>query len=94
MTTEAKRPSDFMKHPFDSVMQNCESETVARNIMVILSRTGNTFRDLTWREYKKERSKDRDSDAVDMEKGYFQDVIKYCKSPDTATCFSKTWSSQ
>ena len=53
------KPSDFMgAHPFDSLMQKSESETIARNIMAILGRTGNKFRLLNWDEYKKERLKD------------------------------------
>lgn len=38
------KPSDFLKHPYDSVLQHTEDEIVARNIMVILNRTGNEFR--------------------------------------------------
>jgi hypothetical protein len=42
------KPSNLKNHPYDSRLQNNESETVARNIMVILSRTGNEFRLLSW----------------------------------------------
>lgn len=83
------KPSDFMTHPFASVMQNAESEIVARNIMAILSRTGDTFRLLTWEEYKTERLKD--GNFSENEKPYFTDVIGYCESEDTAKLFSKAW---
>ena len=45
------KPSDFRKHPLDSILQNTESEIVARNIMVILARTGDEFRLMEWDEY-------------------------------------------
>jgi len=86
----AKTPATFcMKHPWGSVLQNSESETVAKNIMVILERTGNKFRKLTWDEYKSERQKD--SNFTEGEKHYFDKVIGYCKSADTAKLFSKEW---
>lgn len=85
------RPSNFCTHPWSSVMGQCEYERVAVNIMVILSRTGNRFRNLTWEEYKEERIKDIHGDFDESEKDYFDKVIKYCKSADTARLFSKTW---
>lgn len=82
-------PSNFTGHPFGSVLQNSESETIARNIMIILERTGNTFRELTWEEYKSERLKDKE--FSEREKIFFEKVIDYCKSADTAKCFCKDW---
>lgn len=82
-------PADFVKHPFDSVFQNNETETVARNVMVILSRTGNTFRALTWEEYVLERKKDGNFSS--KEKTYFDKVLPYCVSPQTAALFSEAW---
>lgn len=83
------KPSNFTDFPFSSALQNCESETIARNIMVILKRTGDTFRSLTFKEYQSEREKDGDSDS--NEKKYFDKVIDYCKSADTAKLFSPIW---
>lgn len=83
------KPSDFKKFPFSSVLQNTESEIVAMNIMVILRRTGDAFRPLSWGEYKTERMKD--GHYTDTEKGCFDSVIKYLKSADTAILFSKSW---
>lgn len=82
-------PSDFMDYPFDSVFKKSECETVAQNIMKILSRTGDEFRKLSFNEYKKERI--ADGNFSDGEKQFFDMVIPYCKSPDTARLFSKIW---
>jgi hypothetical protein len=84
-----KSPSDFTKFPFGSAFNKCEYETIAQNIMVILKRTGNKFRHLTWNEYKTERLKD--GDFSDGERTFFEEVIDYCKSEDTAKLFSKEW---
>ena len=88
METKMK-PSDFKSYPFSSVLQNSESETVALNIMVILSRTGDVFRDLTWEEYKLERMKD--GNFTETEIRYFKLVIDYCKSSGAAIIFSSNW---
>lgn len=84
-----KKPSDFTKFPCGSVLQKCETEQIAVNIMVILERTGNTFRELSWNEYRVEREKD--GRFTEGEKPYFKDVIGYCASPLTAALFSKVW---
>ena len=83
------KPSDFLNEPYNSVTQNAECETVARNIMVILKRTGNTFRELTYEEYESERKKDGRYSL--NEKECFDKVIDFCKSPDTAKLFSENW---
>jgi len=83
------RPSDFTKFPFSSVLQNSESEQLAQNIMIILKRTGNTFRELSWEEYKLEREKD--GYFSDTEERYFNKVIDYCKNSETAQLFSNSW---
>lgn len=83
------KPSAFTKFPMGSTMQKSEAETIARNIMVILARTGDTFRLLTWDEYKTEREKDANFSTG--ERAYFDVVIDYCKSADTARLFSPVW---
>jgi len=82
-------PSNFMVKPMGSVFQKSEHETVAANIMVILGRTGDTFRELSWKEYKEERIKDGNFSYG--EKGFFEDVVPYTKSEDTARLFSPIW---
>lgn len=86
------KPSDFKKFPYDSVKQNSEAETIARNIMTILARTKNEFRELGWDEYKSERLKD--IDFSESEKFYFHEVIDYFKSTETAQLFSPEWGNQ
>lgn len=85
------KPSNFTKYPWSSITQNSECETIAKNIMLILKRTGDKFRPLTFDEYKSERLKD--GNFTESEKNYFDKVIDYCKSPDTAKLFSKEWAS-
>jgi hypothetical protein len=82
-------PSHFTAYPWSSVLQNSESEIIALNIMLILKRTGDTFRDLSWEEYKAERIKD--GNFSEREKGYFDAVLPYCKSAETARLFSAKW---
>jgi len=86
---EKTKPSHFLNNPFSSSLQNSESEWVARNIMCILSRTGDTFRTLAWDEYKKERLKD--GEFTEREKGYFNKAKPYCVSAEEARNFSKAW---
>ncbi len=87
------KPSDFLTHPWDCAikLQAHECELIARNIMAILSRTGDKFRKLTWDQYKEERK--MDGDFSEQEQLFFVNVIDYCKSPATAKLFSKSWAS-
>ncbi len=84
------KPSNFKNaSSMGSVLQKAEAETVATNIMVILSRTGDEWRKLTYNEYKKEREKDGNYSS--NEEKYFNNVSDYCTSPDTAKLFSPNW---
>lgn len=83
------QPSDFCKQPYESVLKKTEHEIVACNIMVILNRTGNTWRELSWNEYQQEREKDGNFSLRELES--FDLVIGYCKSEDTAKLFSPNW---
>lgn len=85
-------PSNFTKYPWDSTLQQAESEVIAKNVMLILKRTGDKFRDLPWEEYVTERKKD--GNFTESEKQYFDKVISYCKSADTARLFSPGWEKQ
>jgi len=84
------KPSDFIVTPSPSILHNLQSEIIAKNVMFILSKGKNIFRDLTWEEYKVECSKRGD---IIMESAFphFQNVIKYCKSPITVVLFSSVW---
>lgn len=84
------KPSDFAKaSPMGSILKKTEAEVVARNIIVILERTGNTWRKLTFEEYKTERLKD--TSFTSLEESYFNQVIDYCVSPQTAKLFAPGW---
>jgi hypothetical protein len=93
--TVKTKPSDFLNHPYDSIAGKSSVETVARNIMVILERTGNTFRELSWNEYKEHILKDRDPcqgrDVTEKEKGHFESVLHFCVSAKAANSFSSDW---
>ena len=84
-----KTPADFTKYPWSCVFQSSEAEVIAVNIMKILKRTGNEWRKLSWEEYKKERL--QDGNFSEREQEYFNKVIDYCQSPETAKLFSKEW---
>ena len=83
------KPSNFTRIPMNSVLGKYEPELIAANIMVILKRTGDQWRDLSWDVYKTERLKD--GNFSNGEKFYFDQVIPYCQSADMALAFCKDW---
>ena len=83
------KPSDFTVEPWSCIFMNKESEVIARNIMQILKRTGNAWRELSWEEYKEERLKD--GNFTEREKSYFDKVLPYTVSEQQARKFSPTW---
>jgi len=84
------KPSDICRiNPIVSVFKKPEYETIAQNIAIILSRTGNEFKIIAWEQYRTERLKDRNFSEI--EKHYFDAVVKYFKSEDTVRLFSKAW---
>ena len=85
------KPSNYQSRPYNSALQNWQSETIARNVMLILMRTGNEWRPLMWDEYKAERMKD--SGFTPNERAYFDKVVPYCESPEKANAFCKGWAS-
>ena len=96
MNREAK-PANFYKFPFDSVLRKSEAETIAQNIMRILHRKGNEWRELSWEEYVEERLKDAKDDACgfsEKEKAFFDQVIGYTISAKKATEFCEKWYSE
>lgn len=86
---ETMKPSNFTALPMDSVAQNAETETIAANIMIILSRTGDVFRKLDWAEYSAERLKD--GNFSERERDYFDKAIGYCVGESHARLFSPVW---
>ena len=91
------RPSVISKiYPWSSVMQNSECETVAKNIMVILARTGDEFREMSEEEYKAERLKDYEKNPKGGSYSYFEaetfDRVKnVAKSAAMAARFCDGW---
>lgn len=83
------KPSNFTSYPWSSVFQNSETETIAQNIMVILKRTGDNFRELSWEEYEAERKKDGGFSV--RENGYFESAQPYTVSAEKAATFSRIW---
>lgn len=83
-------PSQFLNFPIGSILSKSEYETVARNIMVILFRTGNVFRELSFEEYRAERLKDQN--FTESEKIYF-DKVSYLSlgNEKEITSFSPEW---
>ncbi len=78
----------------ESVMQKCEAEIIAANIIRILARTGDTWRTLTWDEYKEERLKDEGKPGAGFswrEQPYFDAVLPYTISESAARAFCKVW---
>jgi hypothetical protein len=92
------KPSDISGiYPWSSVMQNSECETVAKNIMLILKRTGDTFREISEEEYRTERLKDYAKNPQSGSLSYreietFDRVKNVAKSPALAARFCKDWS--
>ncbi len=80
----------FTLYPIDSVIQNGESEIVALNIIKILKRSGDKFRELSWPEYEAERKKD--GGFSENEKDYFYNVQYLCKGlKKDIVGFSSVW---
>jgi hypothetical protein len=85
-------PSQYNREPMGSLSQNSESETIAKNIMHILSKNGDVFRPLSFEEYTDVRKSDGANDRhIANEKPYFDEVISYCASPESADLFCADW---
>jgi hypothetical protein len=97
------KPSDFATtYPWSSVAQKSETESIAVNIMKILKRTGDEWRELTWEEYKEIRLADeaaalakdpkyRINFAEYLEKPAFEQALPYTTSAAKACEFSRCW---
>lgn len=86
------QPSDYTRHPMGSIVKNSESETIARNIMVILMQNGNVFRKMEFDEYLEARKSHGASEREVMrEKPYFDKVVEHCSSEESADKFCEDW---
>lgn len=86
-TTTTQLPKDFIGQYWDSIFQNWETEKVWNNCMIILKRTGNIWRELTFEEYKAERLKD--GGFSNSEQPLFEKVLPYTTSAEKAKSFVK-----
>lgn len=85
------KPSDFASvSNMGSVARKSEAETVASNIMRILMITGDEWRPLSWEEYWNQRTKHGTGFSL-KEKPYFEQVIDFCQSEQTARLFAPGW---
>jgi hypothetical protein len=89
-------PSAFKIKPWSSVAQKSETESIATNIMIILSRTGDAWRELSWEEYSAERIKDAGTDEGGgfsewREKPHFERTVPFTTSEANARLFSPAW---
>jgi hypothetical protein len=82
-------PFDFCEKPWSSIFYKSEPESILRNIMVILYRTGNTWRELPEEEYISERQKD--GHFTTSELPYFREVLPYTINAVKASRVSKNW---
>lgn len=88
--SEYLKPSYFLDtFPNNSIFKKSEYETICFNIINILANTGDIFREISWEEYKKRRLKD--GNFTNIEKYYFDKVIKYTVSEDMLMKFSNKW---
>jgi hypothetical protein len=71
-----------------SILQKCEAEVIASNIMRIRARLGDKW-PLTWKQYKAERLKD--SGFSDIEKPYFDEVLPLISDSIGAIAFAPAW---
>ena len=88
------KPSNFKTWPWSCVFKNAEHEQVALNIITILARTGNEWREMLWPEYLAEGIKDGGNAGhiQRTEQDCFYDVAPYTVSAEAAATFSPTWS--
>lgn len=93
MKTKRSKPSHYTTRQVGSKANKLEIELIVANIMKILARTGDVFRELTLKEYIKERNKD-DHKYNSVEERWFEEAKEWCKSVDTLELFSKNWNCQ
>ncbi len=83
-------PIDFaLVHPYSSVFQNCECESLAARILYF---TQSWDSPLTWERYY-ETMTQSDKNASESVKRDFDRVAPYLKNPDTCALFSGAWAS-
>lgn len=83
------------QQPFWSVFKNCEHETTAQNIAGFLSDNGDTFRPVSWDEYKAWLEIKRKWDWIgreeENERERFDRVAPYLETVESAAKLSGVW---
>ena len=87
------KPSDFAKvHPWSSVFENSENESLACSIMKAKEFKGDEWISIDYQDYLDYRkSLGEKYERGSASQGEFEKVNPYCKSQDTAVLFSKSW---
>lgn len=93
------KPSHFTSFPYSSTLQNSESETIALNIQIIRSQTGDEWpkdpkdadeREANWGVYKARRIS-HGNDFTQSEREYFDRVYPLVSDPISAIAFAPKW---
>lgn len=84
-------PSNFTTTPVNSILgkRHFAYDITARNIMKILERTGNQWRQLSWQEYKAEMNKD--NNRVDGTRPIFDDIAGMLSDEVGTRCYCCCW---
>lgn len=84
------KPSDIKNiRPWNSLSGERSHELVAWNIIIILAITLDTFRPLSWEEYKKHREADGKFDHA--EEGMFNRVAPLLTTLEDVQAYSPDW---
>lgn len=82
-------PSAFTQWPWSSMLQDSDAEQIAVNIMVILKRTGDTWRPLPAEEYRAQREKD--GGFSQREAQWFERLAPLVATEELARTLSADW---
>lgn len=78
------KPSDICEiYPWDSIFQNCEKEQSICCMMRYLAENGNEFKPFSFEDYQKVQPNANET--------RFNELVKYCKSEDTARLVCNLW---
>lgn len=91
MAKKSLKPSDFMLcHPWNSVLESSECESMACSLMATMNKNGNEWIQPTYEQYvdyRKGLGAGYDVGGKDQ----YDKIIDYLKSEDTARLFSPSW---
>lgn len=83
------KPSDLMnEHPWNSVLQNSENESMACSLLKTMNKNGNEWVQPTYQQYLDYK---KETGGGPGGEDQYDKIIDYLKSPDTAALFSPKW---